>query len=79
MVGGLGKLPLKECGYDVRKALNQLQYGKSDPIPKYVVPSANLTIEKMYILRQEMFGLPDPLHEYRVYKQGISQNAQTKY
>jgi DNA polymerase III delta prime subunit len=52
---------LKECQYDVRRILNQIQYGVSDVLPKVLVPPTGLPIEKMFILRQKMFGLDDPL------------------
>lgn len=53
---------LKDCQYDIRRMLNQTQYGISDKLPKLLVPPTGLPIEKMFILRQKMFGLCDPLH-----------------
>ena len=55
---------LKECQHDVRRMMHRIQYGESDVIPKYNAPPTGLPIEKMFVLRQAMFGLPDPLHEY---------------
>jgi hypothetical protein len=52
---------LKDCQYDVRRMLNQLQYGGSDKIPKFNVPPTGLPIEKLFLLRQKMFDLQDPL------------------
>jgi hypothetical protein len=58
-------LLLKECQYDVRRMMHRMQYGESYVIPKYSAPPTGLAIEKMFVMRQKMFGLPDPLHEYR--------------
>jgi hypothetical protein len=57
---------IKECQHDVRKLIHRIQYGISDPIPKYLAPPTGLPIEKTFLLRQRMFELPDSLHEYRV-------------
>jgi hypothetical protein len=57
---------LRDCQHDVRKVMHRMQYGESDPIPKYPGPPTGLSIEKTFRLRQEMFGLPDCLREYRV-------------
>jgi hypothetical protein len=64
---------LKDCQYDVRRMLNQLQYGGSDKIPKFNVPPTGLPIEKLFLLRQKMFDLQDPFESlgYRGDKQGI--------
>jgi len=64
---------LKDCQYDVRRMLNQLQYGGSDKIPKFNVPPTGLPIEKLFLLRQKMFDLPDPFEPlgYHGDKQGI--------
>lgn len=56
---------VKECQYDVRRMYNRLQYGKSDIIPKYVLPPTGLPIEDSFTRRQKMFDLPDPLHAHR--------------
>jgi hypothetical protein len=55
---------IKECQHDIRKLIHTIQYGPSDPIPKYLAPPTGLTLEKTFLLRQKMFGLPDLLHEY---------------
>lgn len=52
---------LKECQHDVRRLMHRMQYGASDTIPKYNAPSTGLAIETSFVLKQEMFGLPDPL------------------
>ena len=55
---------IKDCQHDIRKLIHIVQYGVSDPIPKYLAPPTGLTIEKTFLLRQKMFDLPDLLHEY---------------
>lgn len=65
---------VKECNYDIRRLIHRVQYGESDSIPKYNAPSTGLSIEKTFVMRQRMFGLDDPLHEYRV---DILDNEQT--
>jgi hypothetical protein len=55
---------MKECQHDIRKLCNYVQYGKSDVLPKFNVPPTGLPIEKMFVLRQQMFQLPDPFREY---------------
>lgn len=57
---------VKECQHDIRKLIHRVQYGNSDPIPKYIAPPTGLPIEKSFLLRQRMFDLPDSLLEYRV-------------
>lgn len=52
---------LKECQHDVRRMLHRVQYGESDPIPKYACPPTGLSPELTFVLRQLMFGLPDSL------------------
>jgi len=65
---------IKECQHDIRKLIHMVQYGASDPIPKYLAPPTGLTIEKTFLLRQKMFDLPDLLHEYH---SGIQDNEPT--
>lgn len=57
-------LILKECQHDIRRVFHRMQYGVSDKIPKFMVPPTGLSVEKTFLLRQAMFELPDPLHEY---------------
>jgi hypothetical protein len=63
---------LKDCQYDIRRMFNQVQYGVSDKLPKFNVPPTGLPIEKLFLLRQKMFELQDPLGslEYHGDKQG---------
>ena len=56
---------VKECQHDIRKLTHRIQYGASDPIPKYSAPPTGLPIEKAFVLRQRMFGLMDPLVGYQ--------------
>lgn len=60
-----------ECQYDIRRIMNRVQYGESYQIPKFTLPSTGLEGEKSFLIRQKMFHLPDPLHEYHDYKRGI--------
>lgn len=68
---------VKECQHDIRRLIHRLQYGESDIIPKYLAPPTGLTIEKTFVLRQQMFGLDDPLREYRGGIPGIEQTLKT--
>jgi len=68
---------IKECQHDIRKLTHRIQYGNSDVIPKYHIPPTGLALEKTFVLKQMMFDLPDCLHEYRVYKQGIEPTSKT--
>lgn len=68
---------MKECQHDVRRMLHRIQYGVSDVIPKYVSPPTGLPIEMTFVLKQRMFDLPDPLHEYRVDRLDISHSSKT--
>lgn len=66
---------VKDCGYDIRRIIHRSQYGESDVIPKYSVPPTGLPIEKTFVMKQQMFGLCDPLREYHVYKQDNEQTS----
>ena len=57
-------LLMKESQHDVRRLIHRIQYGESYVIPKFMTPPTGLPIETMFILRQTMFDLPDPFHEY---------------
>jgi hypothetical protein len=78
-------LVLKECQHDVRRMMHRIQYGVSDIIPKYNAPPTGLSAETMFVMKQQMFGLPDPLEqlvrEHRVDTLGIvrSSKASSKY
>lgn len=68
---------MKETQHDVRRLIHRIQYGESYIIPKFVSPPTGLPVEKMFILRQTMFGLPDPFHEYRDDRQDIAHSSKT--
>jgi len=68
---------LKECQYDVRRIMHRIQYGESYVIPKFNVPPTGLAVEKMFVMRQAMFGLIDPLHEYHVCRQDSERSSET--
>jgi hypothetical protein len=68
---------IKECQYDIRKLIHMVQYGASDPIPKYLAPPTGLPIEKTFLLRQKMFDLPDSLREYHSGIQDIELTTKT--
>lgn len=65
---------VKECQHDVRRIMHRVQYGKSDVIPKYVLPPTGLSIEETFIRKQRMFQLPDPL-ECHDDKQGSERSS----
>jgi hypothetical protein len=56
---------LKECQHDIRRVFHRLQYGESDPLPRFILPPTGTPCEKAFIETQKMFGIPDPL-EYLV-------------
>lgn len=56
---------LKDCQHDIRRVFHRLQYGESDPLPRFILPPTGTPCEKAFIETQKMFGLPDPL-EYLV-------------
>ena len=68
---------LKDCNHDVRRMMHRIQYGESDPIPKFVSPPTGLAVEQMFLMRQSMFGLQDPFHEYRVDRLDIVHSLKT--
>jgi hypothetical protein len=68
---------IKECQFDIRKLTHRIQYGDSDPIPKYLAPATGLSVEKTFVLRQKMFDLPDSLLEYRICIQDTEQTSKT--
>ena len=70
-------LLLKECQHDIRRVMHRLQYGDSYILPKFIAPPTGLSVEKTFVLRQGMFDLPDPLHEYHVDKQDNEHSSQT--
>ncbi len=68
---------LKESHHDVRRMLHRMQYGVSDVIPKYISPPTGLPVEQTFVMKQQMFGLQDPLHEYRDGRLGIGHSSKT--
>jgi hypothetical protein len=56
---------LKECQHDIRRVFHRLQYGESDPLPRFILPPTGTPCEKAFIETQKMFGIRDPL-EYLV-------------
>jgi hypothetical protein len=52
---------LKECQHDIRRVFHRLQYGISYTIPNYVLPPTGTTVENLFLWKQKMFDLPDPL------------------
>jgi hypothetical protein len=56
---------LKECKYDIRRLMHRIQYGKSYIIPLYPLPPTGSQPEMIFLWKQKMFGLKDPL-EYHV-------------
>jgi ATPase family associated with various cellular activities (AAA) len=65
---------VRDCQYDIRRLIHRAQYGESDVIPKYLAPPTGMSIEKTFVLRQQMFGLDDPFREYHT---GILGNEPT--
>jgi hypothetical protein len=68
---------MKEANHDVRRMLHRMQYGQSDPIPKLIAPPTGLAVEQMFVMRQLMFELPDPFHEYRADRLDIVHSSKT--
>jgi hypothetical protein len=52
---------LKECQHDIRRVFHRLQYGESYTIADYPLPPTGTSVEVMFLWKQRMFGLPDPL------------------
>ena len=52
---------LKECQHDIRRVFHRIQYGESYVIPKYLLPPTGTAVEKIFLGKQKMFGLADPL------------------
>ena len=68
---------MKECHHDVRRMMHRMQYGISDNIPKFVSPPTGLQLEQSFLMKQRMFGLSDPLHEYRNDRLDILHSSKT--
>jgi hypothetical protein len=52
---------LKECQHDIRRVFHRIQYGKSDILPKFILPPTGTPQEKAFIEIQNLFDLKDPL------------------
>jgi hypothetical protein len=52
---------LKECQHDIRRVFHRLQYGQSYVIEDYPLPPTGTSVEVMFLWKQQMFELPDPL------------------
>ena len=68
---------MRESNHDVRRMLHRMQYGESYVIPKYVAPATGLPVEQMFVMRQAMFALGDPFHEYRADRVDIGHSLKT--
>jgi ATPase family associated with various cellular activities (AAA) len=68
---------MKDCNHDIRRMLHRIQYGESDTIPRFVSPPTGLAVERLFVMRQLMFGLPDPFHEYRADRLDIGHSSKT--
>jgi hypothetical protein len=68
---------MKDCNHDVRRMLHRIQYGESDTIPRFVAPPTGLAVERQFVMRQSMFGLPDPFHGYRADRLDTSHSLKT--
>jgi predicted ATPase len=68
---------MKDSNHDVRRMLHRMQYGESYIIPKYVSPPTGLAVERHFVMRQSMFGLPDPFHEYRADRLDTGHSSKT--
>jgi len=51
----------KNSETDIRKIMNTVQYGESYSIPKYILPPTGSSPEITFLIKQTMFGIPDPL------------------
>lgn len=69
---------IKECKYDIRKLIHRIQYGSSYIIPLYPLPPTGSQPETIFLWKQSLFDLPDPL-ECLYDKLDISHSHQTKF
>jgi len=68
----------KECKHDIRRLFNMSQYGKSYIIPTFALPPTGSPPEMIFLWKQKMFGLGDPL-ECLYDKSDISHSHQTMF
>jgi len=69
---------VKECRHDLRRLFHRIQYGQSYIIPMYPLPPTGSAQELIFLWKQKMFDLQDPL-EYLFDKQDILHSHQTKF
>jgi hypothetical protein len=69
---------IKECRHDLRRLFHRIQYGTSYVIPLYLLPPTGSAPELIFLWKQKMFELEDPL-EYLYDKLGIEHSHQTKF
>lgn len=69
---------IKECKYDLRRLFHRIQYGKSYTIPLYPLPPTGSAPEMIFLWKQKMFDLLDPL-EYLYDKLDNEHSHQTMF
>jgi len=52
---------IKECKFDLRRLFHRIQYGSSYSIPLYPLPPTGSAPEMIFLWKQKMFELQDPL------------------
>lgn len=52
---------IRECKFDLRRVFHRIQYGSSYSIPLYPLPPTGSAPEIIFLWKQQMFELPDPL------------------
>jgi hypothetical protein len=50
-----------ECKHDIRRLIHRIQYGSSYSIPLYPLPPTGSPYEMIFLWKQKMFGMQDPL------------------
>jgi len=71
-------LLIKECKHDLRRLFHRIQYGSSYSIPLYLLPPTGSPPEMLFLWKQKMFDLDDPL-EYLYDKLDNEHSHQTKF
>jgi len=69
---------IKDCRHDLRRVFHRIQYGLSYSIPLYPLPPTGSAPELIFLWKQKMFDLPDPL-EYLYDKLDNVHSHQTKF
>jgi len=67
-----------ECKHDIRRLIHRIQYGSSYIIPLYFLPPTGSPPEMIFLWKQKMFDLEDPL-EYLYDKLDNVHLHQTKF